>query len=259
MKNTKIETGIFKNEKGRYDVRVATHINGKYIKYHKRNLPTVGEARRVKRLFDDRLAEQRNRIRNGVVTWELARIEYFEDAERRLAASTIYTQRHCLNAHTSVWNDVFIDEIPGIEIEGHVSTILVEHSADSKNNLIKYIRNVFRKQVHKGVIKSNPANGISFGNKKRRKRLEAMTHGEIKFLFFKAKEVGHKWFPIWFVTYMLGLRPMEGFVLLWTDIDFENRYVHITKTWCSKTKSVKEEPKDGDARIAPMSKKLPRQ
>ena len=251
----KVERGIFKNKKGYYDVRVATHVRSKFVRHSQTNLKTIGEARRIKQEFDGLIANQRKRIRNGVVTWELAVQEYLAISESKLAASTVYTQKCALLAHTKNWNDLFLDELYRDKIEREVNAVLDGKTDQTKNHLLKYIRNVFRVQMNKGAIAHNPANGISFGGRKKRKRLEAMTQSEVKYLLLKAKEYNHEWFEIWYLIYMTGIRPMEGYVLSWSDIDFENHFIHITKTWCSKSKMIKE-PKDGDARIVPMSKNV---
>ncbi len=51
-----------------------------------------------------------------------------------------------------------------------------------------------------------------------------------------------------------GLRSGELFALLWSDIDLENRIVHVNKSWSSKNGL--KDTKSGRSRVVPISDEL---
>lgn len=65
-----------------------------------------------------------------------------------------------------------------------------------------------------------------------------MTRPEIELLLRKALSEKHSWYSIWRIVYELGLRSGEGLALKWTDIDFDNNRVTISKSYCAKSKTI---------------------
>ena len=253
METKKVESGIIKNSNGTYDVRVATHVNGKYIPKRKRSVSTLGEARRLKKLFQDELGEQRNRVRNGIPTWKKACEDYFIDAEQRLAPSTLYTQRKSIEAHTDCWANTFINDFYKEMIHSHILKVLADKGTDTQSNLAKYIRCVLKIQVDRGVIRHNPANGISYKKKGQEKILECMTQTEMAFVLREAHNKNHDWRDIFRTAYGTGARSGELLAMTWEDVSFENKYISINKSWCSKSKSVGP-TKNRKVRVVPIGK-----
>ncbi|MBK7960678.1 MAG: hypothetical protein IPK04_05355 [Bdellovibrionales bacterium] len=67
-------------------------------------------------------------------------------------------------------------------------------SVSTKNNLAKFIRNVFEFQIGKGRLQSNPGKGVKFDDGGLRyKKLNAMSRSEIVHLFDEVAEADEKW------------------------------------------------------------------
>jgi len=50
----------------------------------------------------------------------------------------------------------------------------------------------------------------------------------------EAKETGHRFYPIWTLALMTGMRSGELVALQWTDIDFEGQTISVSKQWTNK-------------------------
>ncbi len=82
-----------------------------------------------------------------------------------------------------------------------------------------------------------------------------MTRGEIIKLLDEAKKQNHAWYPVWRVTYELGLRAGEAYALKWQDFNFESGFVTIRRYWNNKSKSEKM-PKSNKTRAVPLNTAL---
>src|SRR5690606_15402755 len=87
------------------------------------------------------------------------------------------------------------------------------------------------------------------------KKLTAMTRDQIIKLLQYTKSFNSDWYIIYRVMYELGLRSGEGLALRWDSIDFENNFVTIDASYCSKSKKIKS-TKSGEARTLPINSDL---
>lgn len=102
----------------------------------------------------------------------------------------------------------------------------------SRRNLIKTMRRVFRMAIEDGNISLNPFSGMMI--KTPETDLTVLTATEVQVLLSEAKLSQHRFYPIWLVALMTGMRSGEMFALTWNDIDFENRLISVNKQWTSK-------------------------
>ena len=100
----------------------------------------------------------------------------------------------------------------------------------------------------------SPAWGISLGRDEEKKP-EILTLTEIRKLLQEARQMNHAWFPIWSLALLTGMRSGELYALLWTDIDFENKTITVTKSFNPRLKVIKS-TKAGYWRHVPLSDDL---
>ncbi len=103
-------------------------------------------------------------------------------------------------------------------------------------------------------VDQSPTIGFSLG-KEAEKEPEILTLGEIRKLLTTAKEVRHSWYEIWAFALLTGMRNGELHALLWTDIDWENRLITLSRSYNSRLKCVKS-TKAGYWRAVPISDEL---
>ena len=54
---------------------------------------------------------------------------------------------------------------------------------------------------------------------------DILTLGEIKQFLERGKELQNKWYPIWAMALLTGMRNRELYAREWSDIDFENSLI----------------------------------
>ena len=105
-------------------------------------------------------------------------------------------------------------------------------TANSRKHLLKMIKRIFQMAVEEGILDRNPCIGITV--KVPEIDQKVLTNAEVEIFLREAKAVNHRFYPIWAMALMTGMRSGEMFALRWTDINLEARTISITKQWTSK-------------------------
>ncbi len=79
---------------------------------------------------------------------------------------------------------------------------------------------------------------VSLVGRKEEKKPEILTIGEIRKLLKYSEQYGHPWHSIWAVALFTGGRNGELHELRWTDVDFDNGLISISRSYNTKTRSV---------------------
>jgi integrase len=74
-------------------------------------------------------------------------------------------------------------------------------------------------------------------------------------LLERGNELQNEWYPIWAMALLTGMRNGELYALEWSDIDFENSLIRVSKSYNSRLKIVKS-TKAGYWRNIPISSQL---
>lgn len=245
---------------GNYFIRVTKYINKK--KRERKftgELPTMGAARQKEQELLKELEELKFREENEALryTWKKAVADYLDYSEDNHRLSTFYNRMKLLEAHTNIFNDRDLDTIQKNEIKELIDERGM--SVSHKKDLLKCVRQVLELAIDNRKIIVNPAKNIKIlGDKNHRdkaNKLEAMSKGEVTQLLAYMKDIHHEWYPIFYVTYQLGLRSSEAIALEFEDIDWSKSHIVISKSWCKHKKGFVP-PKNGTSRIVPMNKQL---
>lgn len=247
---------INRQPNGLYQVRKSARINGRLVPRKRSNIQTIGEARNVEREFKEELKTLQAKARLGITTWQEALSEYETASAHKLATSTLYTQITTLKEYTSDWVHKeltsFTQEFIRTTIEGKME----KKSVSTKNNLAKFIRNVFEFQIGRGRLQVNPGKGVRFDDGGLKfKKLNAMSQSEIFRLFEEVKKIDEKWYLVYKVVYELGLRSGEAFALKKRHFNLETNRVTIIESYCWKSKADKV-PKNREYRLIPLTEGL---
>ena len=109
------------------------------------------------------------------------------------------------------------------------------------------------RKIIKGLTHS-PTVGVSLGRREE-KQPEILTLAEIKKLLSSAKELKHPWYHHWAMALLTGMRSGELYALLWTDIDWENSSLTVSKSYDNRF-NVTKSTKAGYWRTVPISSEL---
>lgn len=244
----------------KYFVRVTTYINRKrYERKFTGIFLTMGAVKAKEQELVQQLKVLKEKLENEEAryTWKKALAEYSDFSEENHRLSTFYNRMKVLEAHTVKLNDIELIDLDKKTIKELVES--ADCSIGHKREVLKYIRQVLELAIDNRRISANPARNIKIhGDKAFREKanvLTAMTQAETGLLLNHAKEINHEWYPIFFVTYQLGLRSSEAAALEFEDIHWEKRHVVISKSWCKHKKGFVP-PKNGTSRIVPMNSQL---
>lgn len=257
--------GFKKLSNGNYFIRVKVLVNkkSKELKFTGA-FATIGAVRaKEKSMLDELLILKKNLEAEELrYTWIKAVKDYLEDSENRLRLSTYHNRKVMIQAHTTILNEIEIKYLNKTDFKKLFGDLSVTTS--TKNELLKYCRQVLELALENRRINFNPLKNVNFKGEKNERRLtstEAMTHDEIVRVLEFVKEVNHEFYEILFVTYQFGMRSGEAVALKFTDVDWEKEVIHIKQAWCKTSKSI-ELTKNGHQRTVPMndtSKKFLRQ
>ena len=104
-------------------------------------------------------------------------------------------------------------------------------------------------------VQDSPMRGLELTGPKDEKVPDILTLEEIRILLREARMMEHRWYPIWAMALLTGMRGGELHALEWTDVDFENRKLMVSKSYHTRLKRVKS-TKSGAWRTVPMSDEL---
>ncbi|MDZ4676317.1 MAG: site-specific integrase [Oligoflexia bacterium] len=103
---------------------------------------------------------------------------------------------------------------------------------NAKKNLLKMVKRIFQMAIEEGILDRNPCIGITIKIPELDQKV--LTNAEAEIFLKEAKAVNHRFYPIWVMALLTGLRSGEMYALRWTDIDFDARLISITRQWTSK-------------------------
>jgi len=172
----------------------------------------------------------------------------------RFKPSTLYSYDKCLKKYVSpVWKDRDLNSIT----KSDVYKLIYEHLPEgvtlhTRKSTLKLVRRTFEHAVHEGILSMNPCAGLFV--KVSPIEQKVLNGVEVGLLLKEGKLSKHPFYPVWVFGLETGMRSGEMYCLLWTDIDFESRLIHVSKSWSSKN-GIKT-TKSGKSRVVPISDEL---
>lgn len=97
-------------------------------------------------------------------------------------------------------------------------------------NLLKRIKRIFQMAVEEGHLERNPCVGIKIRVPEAVQKVLTATEADI----FLREGKHHRFYPVWAMALMTGMRSGELYALKWTDIDFDGRIILVSRAWNSK-------------------------
>ncbi len=221
------------NGKKLYEVYVnGFDLRGRRVQRRKRSIENIRKAEEIEFQFERELAKLREE--GSPHTWQ----EWYDIAitrmKRDLAASSVMNYESYLgkwvNPH---WAKRELKTLSRDDVYKVVfDTFDRSLSVSTQSNLLKQIKRVFAMAVDEAIIEKNPATGIKVSVPEREQGV--LTNAEVKIFLQMAKDTRHRFYPIWVMALMTGMRSGELYALNWSDIDFEARLISVTKQWTNK-------------------------
>jgi integrase len=198
-------------------------------------------------------------------SWEQV-IEAFEHAMRKASAEgrpslqddSLIDYVAALHNWTPNWFKKPASEITSNDVREVLDQVKVAGRSGNFQARMKIIINrVFtygiESRLIRGVDKS-PTFGVVV-KRKGEPVPDILSSVQIQKLLMLGKQYEPDWYFIWALAVYTGMRNGELYALLWTDVDWANRAIHVTKSYNSRQKAVKS-TKSGYWRDVPISSEL---
>lgn len=189
-----------------------------------------------------------------ILNWEKWLDIFLEAMKIRFKPSTLYSYDKCLKKHVSpIWKDRDISSIQKADVYKLVHEQMpADTTLHTRKSTLKLIRRSLEHAVHEGILSRNPCAGLFI--KVTPIEQKVLNGNEVDLLLKEGRVSNHPFYPVWVFGLESGMRSGEMFCLLWTDIDFESRLIHVSKSWSSKN-GIKT-TKSGRSRVIPISDDL---
>ena len=242
-----------KNGKTTYTVVATARIHGKQVNKKRRSIPSIAAAKRVE--IDFKVHLTRLKEKPLMCTWAVWSEKCLKRMRLQFKESTVINYQCTLNKWANpVLGELYLDEIKTSDVHSLVYDKIEGIGLEGRHGVLKRLKRIFAMAVDDGLILRNPATGITI--KVPESPQAILNRTEINTLLFEAKQRNHHYYNHWALAILTGLRKGELIALTWSDIDFENRVIAVTKSWnrvdgIGPTKSTKN-------RYVPISNELDR-
>lgn len=163
-----------------------------------------------------------------------------------------------IRKHTTSWWRRPAAEITKADLRELFEQMKAQGSSVSHRKKMKVVINrIFTFGIDDGLIRGvdfSPTMGIQLGREEEKKP-EILTIGEIRKLLIEARKMNHPWYYVWALALLTGMRSGELYALEWTDIDWENNSITVSKSFNCRFKCIKS-TKAGYWRAVPISSEL---
>ncbi len=221
------------NDKRFYEVYVNGYdLRGRRVQKRKRGIENMPAAKKSEFEFKRELAQLKEQA--VPFRWH----EWFAECMRRMKIefkpSTIYnyeTQiRKWIHPH---WAQREIADITKADVHEMIfdkcAAIL---TPNNRKTVLKMVKRLFAMAMDEGLIDRNPCNGIQVRAPEVEQKV--LTTSEAETFLKEARITGHRFYPIWAMALMTGMRSGEMFALRWSDVDLEGRIITVSRQWTNK-------------------------
>lgn len=221
------------NDKKHYEVYINRFDSrGRRIQRRKRGIETLRKAEVTEFEFKRELAQ----LKEEVVPFRWH--EWFDECMKRMKVemkpSTVYnyqTQiRKWVHPH---WENIEIQKISRSDVHELIfEKCAAIVSPNNRKTILKMVKRLFGMAIEEGIIQQNPCIGIQVRAPEVDQKV--LTTNEVEIFLREARMCNHRFYPIWALALMTGMRSGELFALKFTDIDFDSRTISVSRQWTSK-------------------------
>ena len=253
-----VEQGITKislNGKTEYFVRVSRRTPGPKSRriFKQGRAATLLQARRLRDDFLIALKTESEKKACPTVGEFLP--DYLRYLEGQRRASTVYRQRSIIQGQIlPTLRDRPLDEITTHEVEELIDKVCAGKSPQTKKHFLAYLSHVFDRAVKRGLIPTNPVDGIDRPKVVKKDQL-VLTEVEARQLLTHLRTT----YPVMYYHIAIAIHTMcragELRALTWADVDWNSRQITVNKTRDAKT-GLRRGTKNSESRKIPINNEL---
>ncbi len=241
------------NGKRFYEVYVnGSDSRGQRVQRRKRAIETLQKAKTIEFEFKRELAM----LKEERVPYRFQ--EWFEICLKRMKVemkpSTIYNYQTQIQKWIMPhWAQNEINKVSRTDVHEMIfEKCAAIVTPNNRKTVLKMMKRIFEMAVQDGQLDRNPCVGIQV--KAPEVEQKVLTNTEVEIFLREAKLTNHRFYPIWAMALLTGMRSGELVALKWTDVDFDARTLSISKQWTSKNGI--GPTKTQRSRIVPVSEDL---
>ena len=179
------------------------------------------------------------------------------DSSSRISQLTLFDYIGSLIKYTQTWYPKQASSINSVDVTNLFNSLSLDYSVRHRLKIKMLLNRIFTFGIENGHLDQMavlPTSHIKL-RKKDEKLQEVLTVDEIKKLLSAAKNLNSKWYPIWAMALLTGMRNSELYALTWDDIDFQGQVINVSKSYNKRTRETKS-TKSGEWRKVPISSEL---
>ena len=241
------------NNKINYEVYVhGQDPRGKRIQWRRSGIETLRQAQVTEFELKRKLAQiKEDKVAIRFHEWVTECLSIMKLSYR---PSTLYSYETTIRKWlVNPWRDRDLKSISKQDVYSLLfDDLSVKATVHTRKYVLKIIKRIFQMAVDHGHLDRNPAQGLLIKVPEPDKTV--LTPSEVKTLLTEAKLTNHRFFPIWVVALFTGMRSGELYALKWSDVDLENKIIHVGRSWSSKNGYTST--KNQKTRVVPISPEL---
>jgi integrase len=237
-----------------------------HIRLQKRvvGIRTKNEALRIEKNLLKELSQKIAHQEGHGFTWRMVVLKWASVVEsdsyfeKQYNPAVIKDYIGMMNNWTKSWLDRPANELSRGDGREVLDQVLIEGKTKAFQKRLKNTINmIFNWGLENRIIRNvtqSPVHGLKIILKEE-KRPEILKVEEIRKLLHEARKSRSKWFPIWGMALLTGMRNGELYALKWSDVDFERDLITVQRSFNKRTKEFKS-TKAGYWRSVPISSEL---
>lgn len=216
-----------------FEVYVHGHDHkGERIQRKRRGVETLRQAQVIE--FELKRELARLKEAKSSPTWSEWVFECLGTMKLSYRPSTVYSYETTLSKWLEKpWGKRELKHITKTDVHELLHESLpAEVSPHTRKYVLKIIKRIFQVAVDYGHIDRNPCQGMTVKVPESEKKV--LSNQEAAVLLREAKLTNHRFYPVWVMALFTGMRSGELYALRWIDIDLENRFIQVSRSWSSK-------------------------
>lgn len=209
-----------------------------------KKIKTLSRARSIERSLVEKSIVEISKLENEDSSWGKIVTCWYEykknDQFEPISEITLSDYYSSLKIWTNEYWDRAVSDLGKAEIKNILANMALKGKSKSFQSKVKSnIHKVFDWAIsHRKIqgINESPAIGIKVSKKEERDPSILSEH-EVKILLKFAKELDSPWYPIWTVALLTGLRNGELYGLKWSDIDFDNKLIRVSRSYNKRSRT----------------------
>lgn len=245
----------FENDKKLYEVFVkGRDANGKQVGRRREGIESEFKAKKIE--FELKKELEALADVKGAWTWK----SWYEECLRRMRLSlqngTVEHYDFILKKWVPKnWYDRALKSFTKADVHETIfETIAETATANTQRDVHRRINRIFEMAIEDGILSTNPAKGIRV--KVPESKQAVLNATEVELLLQTAKETKHRFYSVWVLALLTGMRSGEMYSLRWCDVDLEAEMISVNKQWTSKDGL--HPTKSGRNRLVPINPDLKR-